>query len=74
VGGIVALAWLQIGFWRTAWRLYRSQPGPLILGLMGSMVIFLGHGLVDNSYFLIDLAFAFFLTVGLVQGLTNSNI
>jgi hypothetical protein len=38
---------------------------------MGSMVVFLAHGLVDNSYFLVDLAFAFFLTVGLIQRLVE---
>ena len=41
----------------------------LALGLLGSMAVFLSHGLVDNSYFLVDLAFAFFLTAGLVQRL-----
>jgi hypothetical protein len=51
--------------------LYQKRPEPLILGLLGSMVVFLSHGLVDNSYFLVDLAFAFFLTVGLVQGLAE---
>jgi hypothetical protein len=39
---------------------------------MGSMVIFLSHGLVDNSFFLVDLAFAFFLVVGLVQRLAET--
>jgi O-antigen ligase len=74
MGGIAVLVWLQTVFWLAAWRLYKTWPSPLILGLMGSMIIFLAHGLVDNSYFLVDLAFAFFLTVGLVQGLTNSEI
>lgn len=69
IGGIFILLWLQIAFWRNAWRLYQSSASPLILGLLGSMVIFLSHGLVDNSYFLVDLAFAFFLNVGLVQRL-----
>ena len=41
----------------------------LAIGLMGSMVDFLAHGLVDASYFVIDLAFVFFLTLGLVQWL-----
>jgi O-antigen ligase len=67
VGGILVLAWLQVAFWRNAWRLFKPHFDPLVLGLMGSMVIFLSHGLVDNSYFLVDLAFAFFLIVGLVQ-------
>ena len=44
----------------------------LALGLMGSMVDFLAHGLVDASYFVIDLAFAFFVTLGLVQWLARS--
>jgi hypothetical protein len=69
LGGIAVLIWLQVAFWRSAWRLYRRRPEPLVLGLMGSMIIFLSHGLVDNSYFLVDLAFAFFLTVGIVQRL-----
>jgi O-antigen ligase len=69
LGGIAILLWLQVAFWRAAWRLYRTRPEPLVLGLMGSMAIFVSHGLVDNSYFLVDLAFTFFLTVGLVQGL-----
>ncbi|MCK6625956.1 MAG: O-antigen ligase family protein [Anaerolineae bacterium] len=69
IGGIALLLWLQVAFWRSAWRLYRRSPGPLLLGLMGSMVVFLAHGLVDNSYFLVDLAFIFFLMIGIVQRL-----
>ncbi len=69
LGGILVLLWLQLAFWRAAWRLYRASASPLILGLMGSMAIFLSHGLVDNSYFLVDLAFTFFLTLGIVQSL-----
>ncbi|MDX1521467.1 MAG: O-antigen ligase family protein, partial [Anaerolineae bacterium] len=71
IGGVAILLWFQIVFWGAAWRLYAATGAPLILGLMGSMAIFLSHGLVDNSYFLVDLAFAFFLTVGVVQGLSE---
>jgi O-antigen ligase len=67
VGGLVVLLWLQVAFWASAWRLYRRSAEPLVLGLMGSMAVFVAHGLVDNSYFLVDLAFAFFLTAGLVM-------
>ncbi|MEW5961676.1 MAG: O-antigen ligase family protein, partial [Chloroflexota bacterium] len=69
VGGIALLLWQQVAFWQTGLRLYRRQPEPLALGLLGSMAVFLSHGLVDNSYFLVDLAFVFFLVVGLVQRL-----
>jgi len=71
LGGIALLLWLQVIYWRNAGQLYRRQFSPLLLGLMGSMVIFLGHGLVDNAYFLVDLAFAFFLNVGIVQRLSE---
>jgi O-antigen ligase len=71
IGGIALLLWLQVAFWRNAWRLFQKSPGPLTLGLMGSMLVFLAHGLVDNSYFLVDLAFAFFLIVGIVQRLAE---
>jgi hypothetical protein len=33
---------------------------------MASMIVFLAHGLIDNSYFLVDLAFVFCLTLGVV--------
>lgn len=69
-GGILVLLWLQLAFWRVALCLYRRLPQgeeqALTLGLMGSMVATLAHGLVDNSFFLVDLAFIFFLTLGVV--------
>jgi O-antigen ligase len=86
--GLVAGVWLQIAFWGAALPLRRLAGGlaepvsrvlaaardrrALALGLMGSMVDFLAHGLVDASYFVIDLAFAFFLTLGVVQWLARS--
>ena len=75
IPGLVAGAWLQIAFWRQALPLRRlADPDrrALALGLMASMVDFLAHGLVDASYFLIDLAFAFFLTLGMVEWLVRS--
>ena len=72
VGGVAILLWLQGAFWMNIWRLYQKLPEPFMLGLMGSMVVFLSHGLIDNSYFLVDLAFIFFLTVGIVQRLAET--
>jgi O-antigen ligase len=73
IGGIVLLLWLQLAFWRVAWRLYRHPPDAaartLILALMASMVAILAHGLVDNSFFLVDLAFIFFLITGVISKL-----
>jgi O-antigen ligase len=41
----------------------------LTVGLMASMADMLAHGLVDNSFFLVDLACAFCLTLALMQHL-----
>ncbi|MFQ6057785.1 MAG: O-antigen ligase family protein [Anaerolineae bacterium] len=72
--GVVAIIWLEIIFFREGLRLYRGLRDPdlriLALGLMASMADCLAHGLIDNSYFLVDLAFVFMLTVGLVRRMT----
>jgi hypothetical protein len=39
----------------------------IALGLLAGMLDFLLHGLVDNSYFLMDLAMIFWLSCGLLQ-------
>lgn len=36
------------------------------------MVAFPAHGLIDNSYFLVDLAFVFCLTLGVVARVERS--
>ncbi len=68
--GAAAGVWLQVAFWRAALPLRRlpDRDGrALAIGLMGAMADLLAHGLVDHSFFLIDLAFAFCMTVALVQ-------
>ncbi|MGB9880720.1 MAG: O-antigen ligase family protein, partial [Anaerolineae bacterium] len=71
IGGVVVLIWLETAFFRTALRLYRNLPDgnerAIILGIVASMAAMLAHGLIDNSYFLVDLAFIFFLGFGLVR-------
>ncbi|MFQ5813622.1 MAG: O-antigen ligase family protein [Anaerolineae bacterium] len=68
--GVIAIGWLQFAFFRKALHLYRQLDDrdlrALLLGLMASMIAFLAHGLIDNSYFLVDLAFVFCLTLGIV--------
>jgi len=73
--GLAAGAWLQVAFWRLALPLRRlSDPDEraLALGLMGSMAGFVAHGMVDNSVFLVDLAFAFCLTLALTTQLAGT--
>jgi putative inorganic carbon (HCO3(-)) transporter len=69
--GLVALFWILVAFFRQGWRAYRRWPQGndrlLALGLMAGMVNFVAHGLVDNAFFLVDLAYAFVLMLALVQ-------
>ncbi len=74
--GPVVLLWLLIGFGWLAWRLARPATSSLAvgslrpalsLGLLGSMVDFAVHGLVDNSFFMVDLAVIFCLSVAFLQ-------
>jgi O-antigen ligase len=72
--GVAALIWLEGAFFAKGLRLYRRLPDKneraLVLGLMASMVACLAHGLIDNSYFLVDLAFVFFLTMGIIASMS----
>lgn len=65
VFGLGLLGLIQLQFWRGAASVLRKfRQGEdmcfaLALGLSGSMAALLAHGLVDNSVFVIDLAFIF---------------
>ena len=77
--GLGVFVWMQFAFFRTAYRLMRKMKSlnidhwALIIGLMASMVDFLAHGLVDASYFVVDLAFVFMLTLALAQTLAAAS-
>ncbi len=73
--GAAAAICLQIAFWRRALMLTKSvdpDHRALALGLTGSMAYTLAHGMVDASFFFIDLAFAFLLALGLVEWVVRS--
>ena len=65
VFGLLAFLVIQLLFWRSAIMLRRRfRRGDallfaMLLGLMGSMAGLLAHGLIDNSVFVIDLAYIF---------------
>ncbi|MFQ5397966.1 MAG: O-antigen ligase family protein [Anaerolineae bacterium] len=44
---------------------------PLVVGLGGALVDVVMHGLVDHSFFLVDLSFAFYLMLGTAVWLAN---
>ncbi|MGC9395983.1 MAG: O-antigen ligase family protein [Anaerolineae bacterium] len=75
VWGLLVFVGLQVSFWRKAWPLRgdaRPETRALALGIMASMADFLAHGLVDASYFVIDLAFAFCFSLALVVWLERN--
>lgn len=76
IAGLIAFVWLQIVFWRLALRWYPALRGTseivIALGAAGAMLAMLLHGLVDNSYFLMDLSLLFWLLCAIVQSLGPS--
>jgi len=69
IPGLLAGAAAQVAFWRELRRGLRAHPEArgLLVGLAGSMAALLAHGLVDNTLFFPDMAFAFFLTLALLH-------
>jgi hypothetical protein len=75
IAGIGLLAWLIYAIMRRGLGLWkRLAPGDdraMTLGLLAGAVAMLAHGLVDQSYFTIELAFTFALTSGWLRRTTN---
>ncbi len=69
----LGLVGLLVGFWlfaeagRRLWRKAEQVTAvwqPVFIGFGGVLVAIIGHGLVDHSFFLVDLAYAFMLMLG----------
>lgn len=72
VMGVMVFLAMQAVFWKTVWRAYKANYDGvdwfylgISVGLMGSMLNLLSHGLVDNSVFVLDLAYVFMFLIGL---------
>jgi len=74
--GLIVLVWLLWRYYRESinlakWAASKVGADPLAralaVGLVAVMTDFLVHGLVDNSYFLMDLALIFWMSCGMVQ-------
>jgi len=75
--GLLALGWIVWALYRLGRQLLaRSRQEPafwLALGLLAALVDFFGHGLVDNAYFLPDLAMQFAFIGALLGILAESS-
>lgn len=76
--GLAAFLCLLAGFFWRAIRALRRVPDGynriLLQGVMAGMVYMVAHGLVDNAFFLVDLAFVFMLMLALVQAVNTTRI
>ncbi len=76
--GLVAGIWMHGACWRLLWRSARRPEGRgftdsrvLAIGCLGSLGAALAHGLVDQSYFLVDLAFVFMLLASVAAAFSS---
>jgi O-antigen ligase len=75
--GLLAGSWLFYSLGRVIRRAMSrvmAEWQPVAVGLAGSLAAILAHGLVDHSFFLVDLAYAFFLLLGTAVWLNQRNV
>lgn len=76
--GPLVLGWLLVAFFRAVRKALASKTQTsseaTVLGAAAGVVAFAAHGLVDNAFFLVDLAFAFMLAMAMVQNLSDGII
>ncbi len=66
--GLITGIWLFLSYLRINLKLIITVGKswyPVVVGTLGSLVYILAHGVVDHSYFLVDLAYAFLLLLAL---------
>jgi len=69
LAGLAAFVWLLVRFWQRARvSVCDANRRWVVAGAVGAMADMLVHGSIDNSYFLVDLAFVFWLCLSLVDG------
>jgi putative inorganic carbon (HCO3(-)) transporter len=75
--GLLAGLWLIGNLAHTLWRLrprVSAEWLPVVVGLGAALADMVTHGLVDHSFFLVDLAFAFYLLLGTAVWLSDQTI
>ncbi len=74
--GLAAIVWLVAKLVRCWLELWRASPQPweraVLAGLAGAAIDMVAHGAVDNSYFLVDMAFFFWLSAGMMAAMHAS--
>ena len=76
--GLTSIIWIIYTFFkhvsikiqRTNDPIYRA----ITIGFASSMINFMTHGLVDASYWFVDLAYTFMMTLAIIQCIKNTEI
>ncbi|MFN2277776.1 MAG: O-antigen ligase family protein [Candidatus Promineifilaceae bacterium] len=74
IAGLLAGLWLFYALARTLYSDLKTTPQrwlPVVAGFSGGLATIVFHGLVDHSFFLVDLAFSFYLMMGTAVWLDN---
>jgi O-antigen ligase len=74
IAGLLAGLWLFYALARTLYSDLKTTPQrwlPVAAGFSGGLATIVFHGLVDHSFFLVDLAFSFYLMMGTAVWLDN---
>jgi len=77
LAGLLAGGWLAWVWAQTLGRVQKRTTGawlPVTIGLGGAFVNIWVHGLVDHAFFLVDLAFAFYLLLGTTVWLDQRSV
>lgn len=73
--GLISYVWLLYVFWKRAREVWKgnSEPwrGTLTLAVVAGMLAGVLHGLIDNSYFLVDLSLFFWLFCAVISWLSG---
>ncbi len=73
--GLVGFTCVLLAFWRRTWRVWVRSSGwsrAVTLGLAGSVLAGIVHGMVDSAYFEPDLALTFWSAVAVVVVLSRA--
>jgi putative inorganic carbon (hco3(-)) transporter len=74
--GLVSFLWLLYVFWRQGLGIWRGPADlwarTLSLAVMAGMLAGMIHGLIDNSYFLVDLSLFFWLLCAVISWLRET--
>lgn len=72
--GLITGLWMFWSYLSHVLRLIKNihdEWRPIVVGLLSSLVYIVAHGIVDHSFFLVDLAYAFMFLLGIAAWLTQ---